>query len=264
LWAKECKRVLADNGTLFWYGDRKKIAYSQIIIDKYFNLEENIVYEKIDCQTKKVRSEDARSFINITERILMYSNEIEMTGLEKIYSDANCFTNIKKYMNKEREQTNLNERQLFKIIYGYNTKRSKLHLWNKGTQWQFPTEKNYKQLQKTGFFKKPYKELRNEYEELRRPFNIQNKYKTNVLRVIQEVHKTHKYEHDTVKPELLTEVLITATTRKNDLILVPFAGSGTECAMAKKHKRNFVGYEIKKEYVEMAINRCKNQNITLF
>ena len=41
-WAIECKRLLADNGTLFWYGHAKKIAYAQIIFDKYFNLENNI------------------------------------------------------------------------------------------------------------------------------------------------------------------------------------------------------------------------------
>jgi len=167
-------------------------------------------------------------------------------------------------MNKEREQTNLNERQLFKIIYGYNTKRSKLHLWNKGIQWQFPTEKNYKQLQKTGFFKKPYEALRQEYEALRRPFNIQEKYKTNVLRISQEANKTQNYDHDTVKPELLSEILITVCSRKNDLIIVPFAGSGTECAMAKKHNRNYIGFDIEKEYVEMANKRCRDQQTTLF
>jgi site-specific DNA-methyltransferase (adenine-specific) len=37
-WAIECKRVLADNGTLYWYGDAKNIAYAQIIFDKNFNL----------------------------------------------------------------------------------------------------------------------------------------------------------------------------------------------------------------------------------
>ena len=37
-WAVECKRLLAENGTLFWYGDDKRIAYAQIIFDKYFNL----------------------------------------------------------------------------------------------------------------------------------------------------------------------------------------------------------------------------------
>ena len=44
-WAVECKRLLADNGTLFWYGHAKKIAYTQIIFDKYFNLENNIAIE---------------------------------------------------------------------------------------------------------------------------------------------------------------------------------------------------------------------------
>ena len=38
LWAKECKRILADNGTLFWWGDNENIAYSQIIIDKHLRL----------------------------------------------------------------------------------------------------------------------------------------------------------------------------------------------------------------------------------
>src|ERR1017187_9806896 len=44
-WAKECKRLLADNGTLFWWGHAKKIAYAQVIFDKYFNLENNITVE---------------------------------------------------------------------------------------------------------------------------------------------------------------------------------------------------------------------------
>ena len=37
-WGKECKRLLADNGTLFWWGHAKRIAYNQVILDKYFTL----------------------------------------------------------------------------------------------------------------------------------------------------------------------------------------------------------------------------------
>jgi len=229
-------------------------------------------WENTNPHKQQIRfSKDLRTFAPISESFLMYSNEILQTGLEKIYSDANLFTPIKKYLRGQRNLTKkskITDKDL-RVLCGVSLKGGGLlsHYWG-NTQWQFPTKKNYKQLQKTGFFKKPYKELRNEYEELRkeyeelrRPFNNFNHY-GDVIRIPN--FNTAKYEHDTVKPELLTEVLITATTRKNDLILVPFAGSGTECAMAKKHKRNFVGYEIKKEYVEMAINRCKNQNITLF
>ena len=45
-WAIECKRILADNGTLFWYGHAKRIAYAQIIFDKHFNLINNLVWNK--------------------------------------------------------------------------------------------------------------------------------------------------------------------------------------------------------------------------
>ena len=75
-WAIECKRVLANNGTLFWYGDKKKIAYSQIIFDKYFNLENSLVWRKKDSMQYQYYSPDlARSFNTHNERILMYSNK---------------------------------------------------------------------------------------------------------------------------------------------------------------------------------------------
>ena len=70
-WAIECKRLLADNGTLFWYGHAKKIAYSQIILDKYFNLENNIAIE-FNRQTKK-SVEYLNCFAPVSERLLMYS-----------------------------------------------------------------------------------------------------------------------------------------------------------------------------------------------
>jgi site-specific DNA-methyltransferase (adenine-specific) len=92
-WAVECKRLLADNGTLFWYGHAKKIAYAQIIFDKYFNLENNIAIE-FNRQTKK-GVELFRCFASVSERLLMYSNEIIMTGLEVIKLDVNNFQTLR-------------------------------------------------------------------------------------------------------------------------------------------------------------------------
>ena len=40
--AIEFKRVLKDNGSLLWFGDDKKIAYCQVVFDKYFNLLNNM------------------------------------------------------------------------------------------------------------------------------------------------------------------------------------------------------------------------------
>jgi site-specific DNA-methyltransferase (adenine-specific) len=79
IWAKECKRLLSETGTLLWWGHAKKIAYSQIILDKYFNLENSLIWQKKDCQTQKQDFSKSRCFAPVTERLLMYSNEINQT-----------------------------------------------------------------------------------------------------------------------------------------------------------------------------------------
>ncbi len=54
--------------------------------------------------------------------------------------------------------------------------------------------------------------------------------------------------HPTQKPEKLLAKIILASTNENDLILDPFAGSGTTSVVAKKLNRNFVGIETDEKY----------------
>mgnify|MGYP001947698189 CR=1 FL=1 len=78
-WAIECKRILADNGTLFWYGGSKNIAYAQIIFDKHFNLINNLTWNKGSFMGLE-ESQGLRSFAPCTERILMYEKTGQKTA----------------------------------------------------------------------------------------------------------------------------------------------------------------------------------------
>ena len=253
-WALECKRILADNGTLLWYGDAKNIAYAQIIFDKYFNLLNSIVWENTNDHKQQIRfNEDLRTFAPLTERILMYDNAVNKTGLQEIYSDDNCFESIKEYLRSEKRKSKLTSKDLNILFSKYTNKkgckdRSVMeHYWQK-SQWVFPTEEIYKNImQPTGYWQKPY-------EELRRPFN-NALHLGDVIRLPN--YETSNYDHDTVKPEKLTRILINTCSRKNDLVVVPFAGSGTECAMSAKEKRRFVGYEITEKHARMSNERAK-------
>lgn len=260
-WAIECKRILSDNGTLFWYGSAKNIAYAQIIFDKHFNLINNLVWDKGSFMGLE-ESKGLRSFAPCTERILMYSNMDDYKD-RQLYIEP--MIEIRNYLNDERKKAGFTLDGMSGFI-GLNDKGGGgvAYHWCSSKQPAMIPEKHYIKLQETGCFKKPYKalraeyeELRKEYEELRRPFVNHFKLQE-ILRFSNEATKTGaKYDHETVKPETLTSALILTCSRPNDLVVVPFAGSGTECAMSVKGKRNFVGFEITPKYAEMANKRVQ-------
>ena len=64
-----------------------------------------------------------------------------------------------------------------------------------------------------------------------------------------------KYNHPTIKPLELVKRHILHTTKKNDLILDCFSGSGTTCVAAKELGRRFIGIEIDPEYHKISLDR---------
>ncbi|MEI7838792.1 MAG: site-specific DNA-methyltransferase [Candidatus Saccharibacteria bacterium] len=58
-------------------------------------------------------------------------------------------------------------------------------------------------------------------------------------------------DHSAIMPEEIVERTVRLFSFVGDLILDPFAGSGTTLRVAKKLKRNYVGYEISTTYKEI-------------
>lgn len=58
--------------------------------------------------------------------------------------------------------------------------------------------------------------------------------------------------HPTVKPVDLMEWLIKLVTREQQIVLDPFAGSGTTCKAAKELNRRFIGVEQQAKYADVA------------
>lgn len=61
--------------------------------------------------------------------------------------------------------------------------------------------------------------------------------------------------HPTQKPESLLYRVILSSTRKGDVILDPFFGTGTTGAVAKKLGRNYIGLEREENYIKVAEKR---------
>lgn len=63
--------------------------------------------------------------------------------------------------------------------------------------------------------------------------------------------------HPAVFPEQLVNDHIISWSNPGDIVLDPFMGSGTTAKMALKNNRHYIGFEISKEYCQIAQNRIK-------
>lgn len=64
--------------------------------------------------------------------------------------------------------------------------------------------------------------------------------------------------HPTQKPLKLIQQIVLASSKKGDLILDPFLGSGTTAVVAKALDRNWIGIEKDEKYVRLANKRIKS------
>jgi site-specific DNA-methyltransferase (adenine-specific) len=76
--------------------------------------------------------------------------------------------------------------------------------------------------------------------------------------------KKERVDHPTQKPLSLCETLLKAAKNKEGetLVVVPFAGSGSECVAAKKELINYIGFEINDKYIEICNTRLQELDTT--
>lgn len=70
-------------------------------------------------------------------------------------------------------------------------------------------------------------------------------------------------KHPTQKPLALIERIILASTTPGQIVLDPFSGSSTTGVAAIKHNRNFIGIEIETAYLDLSVERIKEEETKL-
>lgn len=104
---------------------------------------------------------------------------------------------------------------------------------------KYLTDKEYCLYFRSGGYCNPknYESASTVWEE---PINIQDK---------------KLFKHPTIKPLRMIKRLIENSSKEGGLVLDPFIGSGTTAVACKELGRDFLGFEIDKEYFDIAIDR---------
>ena len=73
-------------------------------------------------------------------------------------------------------------------------------------------------------------------------------------------------QHPTEKPIDLMKIFIENSSQENEIVLDPFMGAGSTAMACKELKRNFIGFELDKQYYDIANKRISDEmaQISLF
>lgn len=92
-----------------------------------------------------------------------------------------------------------------------------------------------------------------------KPYNSQ-KVPGNVWYFPRVRYRMPEYEkHPSQKPEKLMERIIKASSNPGDVVLDPFSGTFTTCAVARRLGRQAVGIELQEEYIKIGLRRLAIQ-----
>ena len=74
---------------------------------------------------------------------------------------------------------------------------------------------------------------------------------------VQHVSPVSTKHHPTEKPVALIERIVELNTKEGDVVCDPFIGSGSTAIAAIRRNRKYIGFEVNKEYYDVAMNRIR-------
>lgn len=164
-----------------------------------------------------------------------------------IFSCSKGGGEVAEYMKSELEKSGLTVKKINELL-GTSTMAS--HYFRAGCQFVLPTKEKYEKLQTTGFWQRPYDELK---EKTMPVFNLWQggKSKSNVL----EYKKDNDGYHPTQKPVALLEDLIQTYSNVGNTVLDFTMGSGSTGVACMNTGRKFIGFELDENYFHIAEKR---------
>ena len=155
----QCKRVLNDSVSFYMFASAEMSWYVEGVIRKHFNVLNHIRWADKVSPAKNCSKEQLRRYINNSEEII-FAEQFQQ-------EDLSVFEPIRAYLDNARIKANLGRGE---TNYICNVRCMDRHYFALG-QFTLPTDEHYEKLREHMDLK-PYEQIKQEYEQLRRTFNI--------------------------------------------------------------------------------------------
>ncbi len=252
--AIEFKRVLKDNGSLYWFAGEKLSSRIEMEIRKHLTVKTHIVWHKPSGKHKCVCKRMQRSYFPATERVIFaVAKESDNRENNKRYSEA-CEPLIH-YFRNALADSDLTQSDVNAAVGNQMSGH-----WFGRSQWRLPNAEYYQKLQALlPALTRDYDKLVEERDSLlakkhhgySRIFNVDQSVFNTDMWICNPV-QYYEGKHPCEKPQEIMQHIIRASSREGDLVLDPFVGGGATAVAAKVLGRRFIGCELDAGYVEQA------------
>lgn len=236
-WMAEVSRILRFGGTFYLFGYFRTLALLvPHLSDMGLELRQQILVDKGIRSISGRATRNYKQFPNTTESILF------------IIKDNKQF--VKPFLKQQQEKLGLSPKYINEAL---GVKSNGGGMWSIYTGnnicEQFPTKVLWGKLQKILKFDLPY-------DRVAQTFNPQMGL-TDIWRDIDFYEETRV--HPTQKPLTLIKRLLLASSNENDLVVDPFAGSGSTAVAALQLKRAFIAIELDEGYYKEVLKRIESR-----
>ena len=279
------KPKMALNGAAYCFCWPFFSARLQLIMSDYFNVLNEIVWMKrrpsgAQCGPQaKTDITKCRKFFPETERIVfaeMYGSDKQAAadaGYQKASKQlwTELMRPLIRYFQEAKKESGLSGKEIQERMFQLTGKR---YVFDRHTfsesQWELPTREQYEAAATFMPFHRQYDELRRQYDELRRQYDelrrahFPNRSNfTDLWSYAPILAGSKKRLHNCQKPIQMITDMVTTSSRPGNIVLDPFAGSGTTGVAAMRTGRRAVLIERDERYCEIAAKRLE-QEIGLF
>ena len=280
------KPKMALNGAAYCFCWPYFSARLQLIMSDYFNVLNEIVCMKrrpygAQCgQQAKADITKCRKFFPETERIVfaeMYGSDKQAAadaGYQKASEQlwAELMRPLIRYFQEAKKESGLSSKEIQERMFQLTGKRYVFdHHTFSESQWEFPVREQYEAAATFLPLRRQYDELRRQYDELRRQYDELRRAHfpsrsnfTDLWSYSPILAGSKKRLHNCQKPIQMITDMVTTSSRPGNIVLDPFAGSGTTGVAAMRTGRRAVLIERDERYCEIAANRFQKERDFLF
>jgi DNA modification methylase len=255
-WWKTARPFIANNGSAYIWGTSEDLwrfwYVGGLRTSERLTFRNEIIWDKESGQG--MNSEKHRMYPTATERCLFF-----MLGEQGFNNNADNYwdgwDSIVNYLQAEKEKTGWNIAK-FKRLAGHS-ETSGCHWFDK-SQWTFPTKEVYEAWQQAA---REHDAFKREHDDLKREFYSTRAYFDNTHDTMSDVWTfpivigCDRQGHPTPKPIPMIERIIKTSSKKGDIVVDMFLGSGTTLIAAERTGRVFRGCELSPAYVAVSIQR---------